>query len=381
MRILLITPLYPPDLGDQAIYIKELAIRLSKNASVELLTYGDYPEEIPEVKITTVSKRLPLIVRLGAFFLQLWQASQGTDIIYVSDGASVGLPALLLSWLRSAHLVRHFRTDERWERASVEDRFAFSEERYLQEQCANLRARFIYWLQRSLLRRAAAVITSTPTHEASVKQALAASEPHQYFVPYPPAKQLLLPFHASRSFPQIVSLSPLREHEGLEEALDAVAYLAPSHPHLRLILANDGPGKVALIDRAKKLCILDRVAILGTISAAEQQDLLRTSTIGLCLHSFASGVREIFEYYSHGVVCVAHEAHRHPRVIEHDRSGQLLSLHTSRELADYLDDLLHHPERCTQFRQEGTRLMKRESSWEAHEHALLKIFQETATTS
>lgn len=105
MRILALSPLYPPDIAEPAPYVKELARRLSSTHQVTILTYGRLPEKVPGVEIATVDKRRPLPLRLVAYTRALWRALGKADVIYAQNGASVELPLLLVLLFRRKPLL------------------------------------------------------------------------------------------------------------------------------------------------------------------------------------------------------------------------------------------------------------------------------------
>jgi len=107
MRVLISTPLYPPDIEPQARYVKELAIRLSDTHEVTLLTYGRIPERIPRVTIHAVPKHIPLVVRLIVYTRALWSMQKSADAIFSENGASVELPLMLVSLLSRVPIVFH----------------------------------------------------------------------------------------------------------------------------------------------------------------------------------------------------------------------------------------------------------------------------------
>ncbi len=98
MRILLITPLYPPDIAGTAPYVKELAERLASAHTVTILTYGHIPELVPNVIIHTVEKSSLLPIRIFHFCIKLISLTRYTDIVYMQNGPSVELPMLTLSF-------------------------------------------------------------------------------------------------------------------------------------------------------------------------------------------------------------------------------------------------------------------------------------------
>ncbi len=97
MRLLIATPLYPPDIAPLAVYVKEFAKRFSSRADITILAYAHIPEKIEDVRIVTVTKNIPLPFRLISFTYTLWKESRKTDIIFIQNGASVELPASVIS--------------------------------------------------------------------------------------------------------------------------------------------------------------------------------------------------------------------------------------------------------------------------------------------
>jgi hypothetical protein len=100
MRILLVTPLYPPDIVETAVYMKELAMRLSKIHTITILAYGHLPEQIKNVRIIGIEKRDGLLVRITHFTQVLIREMQQADIVFCVNGPSVELPLFI------AHLFR-----------------------------------------------------------------------------------------------------------------------------------------------------------------------------------------------------------------------------------------------------------------------------------
>lgn len=99
MKIVLATPLFPPEITEPAPYVKELAKRLGALHEVTVVAYTHLPEEVSNVRVVEVDKRRPLLIRLIAFTRVLWHLAKRADIVYAMNGASVELPALLVSYL------------------------------------------------------------------------------------------------------------------------------------------------------------------------------------------------------------------------------------------------------------------------------------------
>jgi glycosyltransferase involved in cell wall biosynthesis len=111
MRILIATPLFPPDIAGHATYVKELASRFKGTHEITILAYNHIPEHIEGVKILVTEKQLPLPVRVLKYTFMLLQASRRADVVYVQNGASTELPMVLVSPLCSTPFILRLGDD------------------------------------------------------------------------------------------------------------------------------------------------------------------------------------------------------------------------------------------------------------------------------
>ncbi len=118
MRILLVTPLYPPDIAPPAPYVKELASRIKENHEVTVLSYNYIPEEMDGVFCRTIQKHLPLSIRLMRFAWTLWKDSRSADIVYVQNGPSTELPSLLVALFARRPYILHLGDETALRQAS-----------------------------------------------------------------------------------------------------------------------------------------------------------------------------------------------------------------------------------------------------------------------
>ena len=104
MKILLLTPLFPPDTGDPAPYVKELAKRLRTHETT-ILMYGRLPESVAGVTMVTVDKRQWLPKRLLHYTAILFKHAKDKDLVIINNAPSTELPALLVSFFSSKNLL------------------------------------------------------------------------------------------------------------------------------------------------------------------------------------------------------------------------------------------------------------------------------------
>ncbi|MEX0933944.1 MAG: hypothetical protein WD003_01630 [Candidatus Paceibacterota bacterium] len=107
MRIVIATPLYPPDTADLALYTKDLAQRLSASHTITIILYGTLPEDISGVQFICVDKHKPTLLRIFLYIKALAKAVQKSDILYAQNGPSVELPVGIIARFFKIPLITH----------------------------------------------------------------------------------------------------------------------------------------------------------------------------------------------------------------------------------------------------------------------------------
>lgn len=115
MKIVVATPLYPPDPATTAGYVKDLATRLATSHEVTVVAYAHIPEAIAGVKIVSIDKRLPALLRLPLFLASLFRRSAGSAVVLAVNGPSVDTPLLFFSLVSTTPVIRlmHDQTSKR----------------------------------------------------------------------------------------------------------------------------------------------------------------------------------------------------------------------------------------------------------------------------
>jgi glycosyltransferase involved in cell wall biosynthesis len=105
-KILLVTGIYPPDIGGPATYSKLLYDEMPKRGfNIKVLSFGEVRE-------------LPKIIRHFVFFLRILWCSKGCYLIYCQDPVSVGLPASFVSIVTGKKFLIRIAGDYAWEQST-----------------------------------------------------------------------------------------------------------------------------------------------------------------------------------------------------------------------------------------------------------------------
>ncbi len=121
MKILISTPLYPPETARVSIFAKQLAMNLQmiyvEKHLITLLAYSDFPENINNVKIISVSKKQNLLKRIILFTKILLREVKNNGIILLNQAGISSLLTLLVAKLFNKKTISFIMENEVEERS------------------------------------------------------------------------------------------------------------------------------------------------------------------------------------------------------------------------------------------------------------------------
>lgn len=119
MKILITTPLYPPEIAEIAVYSKTLAEKLSINHKITLLAYANHPLKAQGFSFIYVLKNKNFFTRIFLFFKALIKNINNQEILFLQSGISASLPAFLIAKIKNKKIVFRYFEDEPEKRAQI----------------------------------------------------------------------------------------------------------------------------------------------------------------------------------------------------------------------------------------------------------------------
>lgn len=375
MRIVLATPLYPPEIGGPATYTKELAERLRGKHEVVIVAYASTSERISGTTLHTVSKRRPLPIRLLKYFFTLFKAAKGADVIYVQNAMAAGLPAILVGKMRGIPVVLKFVGDEAWERASQERKTKKRLEEFLAAPDGGFAARVRMAIQGFVLRRAAVVTTPSSYLLAAVCRTYRIAK-ERAITNYNAAEhEEVAPLPAQVVPHQIAATARLVEWKGIDGIIRATALLAKRFPDVRTVIAGDGPEEKRLLALVKTLGIEKHVTFLGRVSRAETWHLRKTSEVYVLNSTYEGLPHTALTSFAARIPTVATDIPGTNEAVYHEKSGLLVPPGDDEALAGAIARLFDDASLREKIVAGAEKILSEKFSWEAHLHALLSIFE------
>jgi glycosyltransferase involved in cell wall biosynthesis len=329
MKILLATPLYPPEIGGPATYAKLLVEELPKHGiDLQILKFSEV-------------RKLPPIIRHVVFLIKTLHRGMNTDIIFVQDVFSVALPALIAAKILHKPIIVRVPGDYAWEQGK--QRFGITDSiDVFQTKKYSWRVELFRTIQRFVVRNADQVIAPSVYFARIVQSWIPKENPKKVIAIYNGIDETeIVPFKKIMySIGEIVTIVSAGRMVPWKE-FDALIDVLPNHPSWRLILIGDGPDKEKLITHADMLGVSNRVQFLGTLPQQKLWQTIAHADVFVLNSSFESFSYQAVEVMALGVPLLATNACNLEEIITHKETGILIPAKNKEILETSLVDLLN----------------------------------------
>jgi glycosyltransferase involved in cell wall biosynthesis len=366
MRILITTPVFPPDLGGPAVYVPSVARYLiGRGHHVKVIAFCSdpkptgYPCEVVSILPASMSVRY-----LRAFFAVLKHAPE-FDVVYVQE--HLALLHVLAARLRGKPVMMRMMVDGAWEISHRKgwiggdtiDAFQTREYGWKVRCMRNLQRR--WWGASSRLIACSNYLRTIAVGRYGVSGDKVQLIHNAY---NGPAADSLLdtPTQARaksglaegpRYLLTVCRLMVWKRVDGIIRALLSL----PEDVHL--LVAGDGDMLEPWKQLAGELGLAQRVHFLGNRPYAEIPLLMRASEIFVLNSEYEGLSHTLLEVCALGTPAIATDIGGNPEVIEHGANGLLVPAGDTAELARAIARLLDDKELQQRFREEGLRRMAR----------------------
>ncbi len=372
MRIILATPIYPPEVGGPATYVVELAERLRGSDHVVIVAYTDNLQPVSSTHLIAVSKKHLLPVRLVKYFFALLREAKQSDLIYVQNAVAAGLPAALVGmWLKKPVILK-FVGDEAWERASQAHKTTKQLEEFYKSPEGGLRTRLIMRLQRFVLTHVS-IVTTPSAYLSELLITYYGVEKSRVVVNYNAVAQP--PVVAGERMPhQIMTGVRLVAWKGVDGIIRAIALLKEKFPNIRLMVAGEGPERKNLEDITRSLGVEDHVKFLGRLSHTEITQLQSESAAQVVNSRYEGMPHGVLESFATKTPIIATNIPGTNEAVLDGKTGLLVEVGNDTALAAAIEKIFTNPELCAQLVKGGEEILKEKFSWETHIQRLREMF-------
>ena len=321
IKLLVATPLYPPDIGGPATYAEVLYRKLPEhNINVTIVSFGEV-------------RHLPKFIRHIVYFFKIYSAGKNADIILAQDPVSVGLPTVLATKLLGKRFFIRIAGDYAWEqgvqRFGVEDTLdAFSK----QNKNYRFSVRVLKVIEKWVTAQARQVIVPSKYMKKIVtnwgiprKKIIVIPNPVRDVSEQGNRRTLRGLLRARGKI--IISVGRLVPWKGF-----ATPELLKKFPNIKLFIVGSGPDLSKLEKRAKKRRVDEQVIFAGALSHDILMRYLKVSDVFVLNTLFESFSFQIVEAMYVGVPIIATTAGSIPEMIEDGKNGLLVKPNNKKAL-------------------------------------------------
>jgi glycosyltransferase involved in cell wall biosynthesis len=330
VNVLVVSGIWPPDVGGPASHAPELADFLTERGhAVIVLTTAWTAPGGRAYPVRWTSRRLPPGLRHLRVVAEVARLARGADIVYA---ASMVTRSALAATLARRPLVAKISGDVAYERARQRGLFAGTLDEFQHARGAGLSA--LRAARTLAIRRAAAVIFPSE-FLARLGRGWGLAPERVHVIPnviepptqLPPRDELRR--RLALDGPTLAFAGRLTAAKALEVALEAVA----AAPEVTLIVAGDGEERAALERRTAQLGLDGRVRFLGAQSRESVLELLSAADAALLSSSWENFPHVVVEALAVGTPVISTDVGGVAEVIEDGRNGLLVPAQDAAALA------------------------------------------------
>jgi glycosyltransferase involved in cell wall biosynthesis len=313
VRILIVSGIWPPDVGGPASHAPEVAGFLrGRGHAVQVVTTAATRPAKEAYEVRWASRRLPVGIRHLAGAALIARRAAASEVVY-STGM-LGRTALG-STLARTPFVAKLTQDPAFERALRRKQFTGDPVEFQTSRAAR-----VFRAARDLELRRAAHVVCPSAFLAELVRGWGVPEERISVLPNPMPPLPALPIRSRGDRPLLVFAGRMTAPKALGVALEAVAQV----PGIELALAGDGDERAALADRARELGLDGRVRFLGSLPRDEVLALLRRADAALLSSAWENFPHTLVEALAVGTPAIATDVGGVREIVTDGENGLLV---------------------------------------------------------
>ena len=355
-RILILSGVFPPDIGGPTAFLDPLARELTKNGYfVRVLTFGQKDELKYPYPIKRVSNFWPGILK-SLIYLKwgLWYGLK-TDIVYNQDLYTAGLTGLIIKKIFRKKLVTRFVGDSAWEKSSVrrlidDDIMTFQEKKYSWEIERWKKAR-----KKILINSDKVIVASNFLKRVASKIGLPEEKIKVIYnsIDFMKIKPSLskeeLKDKMDLKGKILLTVARLTPWKGIDLLIEIMPDLIRNYGEINLIVVGCGPELKNLKELARKLKIGQSVIFTGKIDHQRINDYMSIADVFLLNTNYEGMSHLLLEAMAAGLPIITTPAGGNPETIENNKTGLLVKFQSKKEWIEAIKKILDNSNLAEKF--------------------------------
>ncbi len=276
--VLIAASIYPPAIGGPAVYAKKLAEELIKlGIKIKVICYGDKVTKNNFFSISSVSLKIPKLLRHFIYFLKLFFSAFRYKIIYAFDPLSAGLLGALVSKILFKKFVIRIGGDLLWERKFDINHPCSLSEFYSNGRYLNF---FSFKIIRKVLLLSDRIIVPTKILKEiyEIYYGVVSEKISIIFNPTPDIDNEL--YDGVKNNKDIIFAGRMIDYKNISVILRALKLIS-GDLYRKFLIIGDGPDKENIMKIIKNLDLTDKVQIIAKLSHNDLLMKIKESAIAI----------------------------------------------------------------------------------------------------
>jgi len=387
-KILILSGIFPPDIGGPATQLDALAIELIKRGyRVKVLTFGQKDKGQYFYPISRISRRWPRFLRSLVFLIKGLFLALRTDILYNQDLYTAGLTSLIIKKISGKPLVTRFVGDSAWEtavsRGWTKDKIvSFQEKKY------GWRIELLKKIRRKILENSDKIIVVSYFLKDLARKIGLAPEKIRViynsidFLKEEPSlsnKEELKQKFGLRG-KVLLTNARLTPWKGIDMLIEIMPRLVEKYDQVSLVVIGEGSELSNLEQLAKELNLENNVFFVGKVSRQKVVDYLGAADLFVLNTNYEGMSHCLLEAMKMARPIITTLAGGNPETIKNGQTGLLVNYDDKKQWLEAISSILDNPDLAQRLIGQAKEDLKR-FSWPRLVQETIKVFREALDSS
>jgi len=250
VKLLIVTPIFPPRTGGPATYVWELTKRLKEKHTITIICFSPNPKSPDSVIVHSVPEYGNSLVRQLRLLKSVVDIGKGSDCVYIQGPLVVGLVTTTVGKLMGKRVVLKFVGDEGWESAQISGSDNRSLEEYLKHP-RKLKQKIKLTLENLSLHFANQIITPSQYLKDILTTHYQVNPKKVALIPNAVETEVIDTNIKKKKY-QLITVGRLVPWKNIDKIMKAIALARTRYPW-KLVVVGEGPEELKLKKVAKSL--------------------------------------------------------------------------------------------------------------------------------
>ena len=372
-RILILTGVFPPDIGGPATQLDALIKELIKNGyQVRVLTFGSSDNVVYPYSVKRVSNHWPGFLKSFVYLKKGFWYALRADILYSQDLYTAGLTGLIIKIILRRPLVTRFVGDSAWETASSrgwidDDILTFQEKKY--SWLIELRKKI---RKKILINSDKIIVVSYFLQDLAQKIGLAKEK---IKVIYNSIDFLAIePGLSNKKGIILLTMARLTPWKGIDMLIEIMPKLIKKYDQINLMIVGQGLELANLKQLTKNLNLENNVFFVGKVGRQGVIDYLKEADLFVLNTNYEGMSHCLLEAMKIGLPIITTKAGGNPETIKNNQTGLLVDYRNKKQWLEAINLILDNPDLAERLVKQAKEDLKR-FSWPKLVQETIEVFR------